>query len=85
MICAWGWHADARRRANGSINKRGTLTDDVLIVGDVALIERGEKWYFAGVFAYQTPEGLPQTTYEALEAGMTDFGALFCQFLGAGR
>ncbi len=66
-------------------NKRGTLTDDVLIVGDVALIERGEKWYFSGVFAYQTPEGQPQTTYEALEAGMADFGGLFCEFLGAGR
>ena len=66
-------------------NKRGTLTDDVLIVGDVALIERGGKWYFAGVFAYQMPEGLPQTTYETLEAGMADFGGLFCEFLGGGR
>lgn len=66
-------------------NKRGTLTDDLLIVGDVAIIARDRKWYIAEVFAYQAPEGLPQTTYEALEAGMADFGGLFCEFLGAGR
>lgn len=63
-------------------NKRGTLTDELLIVGDAALIERDGQTYFVGVFAYQAKQPSHQTTYEALEEGMTDLAVVFCNHIG---
>ncbi len=69
----------------GLHNKRGTLTDDLLIVGDAALVEHSGEWFFVGVLAYQAPEGQPQATYEEIEAGMSEFAATICSLWGAGN
>jgi hypothetical protein len=77
-----GMIRSCQAEGEGFFNKRGTLTEGRLIVGDAAIIERAGKVYFVAVFAYQAPQTAPQTTYERLEAGMGNFAAIFCRYFG---
>ncbi len=65
-------------------NKRGTITDDVLVVGDLAVISipglTSERVYTIGVFAYQ---GRSLTTYEKVEAAVTEIALAFWQYAQA--
>lgn len=56
------------------LNKRGTITDELLVVADLGLVgvpRRGGlmTWFVVGVFGYQAYDA----TYERLEAGLKEF------------
>jgi hypothetical protein len=63
-------------------NKRGTLTDDFLDVGDWAIIEcpttTGKRTFVLGAFAFQ---GDPKTTYESLVGGVEEIAGMFWDYV----
>ncbi|MCU0485131.1 MAG: class A beta-lactamase-related serine hydrolase [Anaerolineales bacterium] len=65
-------------------NKRGTITDSVLVVGDLAVISSpvftGKGVYTLGIFAYQ---GTPLTTYEKVDAAVQEIALAFWQYAQA--
>jgi hypothetical protein len=62
-------------------NKRGTITDELLVAADAALVRiplpRGDVDYLLVAFGYQ---GEKQTTFDRLEMALGEIGILFWQF-----
>lgn len=60
-------------------NKRGTLTEDQLIVADLAIFETPAKAYLAGFYGYQSRDG-QQTTYERLQTAIEESGLVLAAY-----
>lgn len=62
-------------------NKRGTITDGLMVVGDLAIISlptsAGDRVYGLGIFGYQS---LQPTTYERLDAAVAQVAQAFWDF-----
>ena len=62
-------------------NKRGTITDGMMVVGDLAIISlpthAGDRVYGLGIFGYQSA---PPTTYEKLHAAVAEVAHAFWNY-----
>lgn len=62
-------------------NKRGTITDGLMVVGDLAIVSlptpAGDRVFTLGIFAYQSQQ---PTTYERLDAAMPKVAQAFWEY-----
>jgi hypothetical protein len=78
----WGAIRKKLPEGYGFYNKRGTITDNFLVVADWAIMEcptsAGKKTYILGAFGFQ---GEPQTTYEGLVKTIEEMAAAFWNYV----
>ena len=60
-------------------NKRGTITRDLLVLGETAIIEYHSHVYILAIFAHPKQDG--ETTYEQLDAAFPRVAAVIWQFI----